>query len=64
MNGQIVDPAAMVRPLLDAQPGSHAVCTCYRCEGRIEGLARLDDHGFFVHPDQCPPQETHDGEER
>lgn len=57
----IVDPRAMVQPLLDAQPGSSAVCCCYRCAGRIDGLAALDERGFFVHPDACPPPTAPEG---
>lgn len=53
----IVDPQEMVRPLLEAQPGTRAVTACYRCSATIHGLAGLDDRGFFVHPGECPPQE-------
>jgi hypothetical protein len=51
----LLDPAAMVRPLLEACPGSSAIAACRRCGATIVGLAELDDRRFFVHPGQCPP---------
>jgi hypothetical protein len=51
----LVEPAAMVRPLLEACPGSSAIAACRRCGANIAGLAWLDDRLFFVHPGQCPP---------
>lgn len=50
----IVDPQAMVAPLLAAVPRSKAITCCGACGQRIDGLARIDDHGMFVHPDECP----------
>lgn len=53
----LVDPQEMVRPLLEAQPGTKAVTACRRCSATIDGLAALDERGFFTHPGDCPPTE-------
>lgn len=50
----LVDPQAMVAPLLKACPGSKAITTC-KCGQVIHGLAAIDEKGSFVHPDGCPP---------
>lgn len=52
----LVDPQEMVRPLLEACPGSRAITTC-RCGAVIHGLAAISERGDFIHPDGCPPPE-------
>lgn len=49
----LIDPQAMCRPLLDAQPGTKAIASCRRCSLTIEGPAELDERGFCVHPGGC-----------
>lgn len=51
----IVDPQEMVRPLLEACPGTRAITTC-KCGQVIHGPAAIDEKGSFIHPNGCPPQ--------
>jgi len=52
---EMFDHEAAVKPLLDAVPGTVAICTCGLCGNRIHGPAAFGERGLFIHPEACPP---------